>query len=148
MCVCFSVCWFRRRVGCVWCDTAGGFRMPHSRSTKCKWSFHGVINCMTLPHEGTQIVITLWRQPFQVRTREQVSLRCKGFIYISYKIFMNVRIGKSTPFLFNLWIPAFNPPLSNGCCRCAVWRGRVRESCDRMDISWPTEKLAFVSRRI
>ena len=61
---------------------------------------------------------------------------------------MNVRIGKSTSFLFNLWIPAFGPTLSNGCCRCAAWRGRVRESCDRMDISWPTEQLTFVSRRI
>jgi hypothetical protein len=61
---------------------------------------------------------------------------------------MKVRIGESTSVVLNLKIFACDPPLSNPCYRKAAPGRRVRGSCDRMDIGWPTEEITFVARRV
>ena len=40
------------------------------------------------------------------------------------------------------------PSAKQPCCRCAAWEGTMRGSYERMDVSWPTEQLTFVSKRI
>jgi len=77
-----------------------------------------------LKSEGQHIIVfafigKCWSRPFQFRPREQDSLSCKSFIKKTHKIFIEVRIGKSTSVLLTLRSPALGPPLSNRCYRYA-----------------------------
>ena len=66
---------------------------------------------------SSSLILTIlganWSRPFQVRTREQASLRCSGFFFIyCLSRQVNVRSAHSA-------IPALGFLLSNRCCRCA-----------------------------
>jgi hypothetical protein len=53
-----------------------------------------------------------WSRPFQFRTREQDSLRCK-VLFKTHIDFFTLRFGNSTFVFVTLLIPALGSPLSN-----------------------------------
>ena len=92
------------------------------------------------------LCIYVRNRPFQVRTREQASLRCNSFIKNVYNFF-KVYIGKSTYALPTLLVLALGSPLNNRFCRCAgivlQVANRVADVCGESVIYGITSELSM-----